>query len=211
VSNQGRFNSFHFRYFKVVNLVKVKQTKVIKMSRTLSVEQISTLISKLPSTKFGKIDWRSAPKKVARIVKALINSKDGIVPLVSKASGVHNQTLYAVMRGKTPDGGKVWTQLREALSKIKCEWRGGVSKVSNTALLPVTSESLTEVFSAPAISAPETKTKPVKKLSGKVWKKCKPVSKTETKYFDLESKELVVVTTTRYAITIGSLSELLNT
>jgi hypothetical protein len=108
------------------------------MSR-LSVEQISTLISQLPSVKSGlKIDWQSVPTLVARIVKALINSKDGIVTLVSKASGVHNQTLYAIMRGKTPDGSKEWPQLREALSKMKCQWRAGGSKVS-TALLPVTS------------------------------------------------------------------------
>lgn len=181
------------------------------MSRTLSVEQISTLISQLPSTKFGKIDWRRSPKLVARIVKALINSKDGIVTLVSKASGVHNQILYAIMRGKTPDGSKEWSQLREALSKMKCEWRGKTS----TALLPVTSESLTEVFSAPEVVEP--KPKPVKKRKPKTTDSVvdrvvngKESSKVESKYFDLESKELVVVTTTRYAITIGSLSELLN-
>lgn len=171
------------------------------MSRTLSAEQISTLISELPSTKFGKIDWRKSPKLVARIVKALINSKDGIVTLVSKASGVHNQTLYAVMRGKTPDGSKEWPELREALSKMKCEWRGKTS----TALLPVTSESLTEVFSAPEVT--ETKPKPIKKRKPKTTESVdrvvngKESSKVESKYFDLESKELVVTTTTRYVLT----------
>jgi hypothetical protein len=172
------------------------------MSRKLSVDQISTLIDQLPDTKFGKIDWRSSPKLVARIVKALINSKEGIVTLVSKASGIHNQTLYAIMRGKTPDGGKEWPELREALSKMKCEWRVGMRKTS-TALLPVT--------------VTETKSKPVKNRKSKLTTKSvadvvkgKEVSKIETKYFDLESKELVVVTTARYAITIGSLSELLN-
>lgn len=173
------------------------------MSRTLSVEQISSLISKLPATKSGlKIDWRSSPKEVARIVKALINSKEGIVTLVSKASGVHNQTLYAVMRGKTPDGSKEWSQLREALSKMKCEWRGKVS----AALLPVTSESLTEVFSTPEVT--ETKPKPVKKRKPKTTDSVadhvvngKESSKVESKYFDLESKELVVTTTTRYVLT----------
>jgi hypothetical protein len=174
------------------------------MSRTSSVEQISTLISQLPSVKSGlKIDWRSAPKKVARIVKALINSKDGIVTLVSKASGVHNQILYAIMRGKTPDGSKEWKELREALSKMKCQWRGGVSKVSSTTLLPVTSESLTQVFSTSEV----TKTKPVKKRKSKTTKSVadqvvsgKETSKVESKYFDLESKELVVVVTTRYTL-----------
>jgi hypothetical protein len=174
------------------------------MSRTLSVKQISVLISHLPSTKFGKIDWRSAPKKVARIVKALINSKDGIVTLVSKASGVHNQILYAIMRGKTPDGSKEWPQLREALSKIKCEWRVGASKVSSTALLPVTSESLTEVFSAPEV----TKTKPVKKRKAKVIGK--QVSTQVEKFYDFKTKELVVVTTVRSTIDSESLMDFLN-
>lgn len=193
------------------------------MSRTLSVEQILILLSQLPTTKFGKIDWRKSPKLVARIVKALINSEQGMVTSVSKASkfyhasintaptNVHNQTLYAIMRGKTPDGSKEWPELREALSKMKCEWRGKTS----VALLPVTSESLTEVFSAPEVT--ETKPKSVKKRKSKVTFKLIPelvksneLSKTETKYFDIESKELVVVTTTRYTITIGSLSELLN-
>jgi len=178
------------------------------MSRTLSPEQISNLISQLPRSMFGKIDWRSAPKTVARIVKALINSKDGIVALVSKASGVHNQTLYAVTRGKTPDGGKEWPQLREALSKMKCEWRGGVSKVSSTALLPVTSESLTEVFGAPEVSTPEAKTKPVKKRKSKVIGK--QVSTQVQKVYDFETKELVVVTTVRYTIDGETLADLLN-
>ena len=172
------------------------------MSRTLSPEQISTLISQLPSTKFGKIDWRSTPKLVARIVKALINSKDGIVTLVSKASGVHNQTLYAVMRGKTPDGGKEWSQLREALSKMKCEWRGKTS----TARLPVTSESLTEVFSAPEVI--KTKPKPVKNRKLKVVKR--ELSKQEHKFYDFETKELVIVTTVRYAIDAESLTDLMS-
>ena len=171
------------------------------MSRTLSAEQISTLISQLPSTNFGKIDWRKSPKLVARIVKALINSKYGIVTLVSKASGVHNQTLYAVMRGKTPDGGKEWSQLREALSKMKCEWRGKTS----TALLPVTSESLTEVFSAPEVT--ETKPKPVKKRKSKVGKQ---VSTFVNKFYDFETKELVVVTTVRSTIDSDSLMDFLN-
>lgn len=172
------------------------------MSRTLSVEQISVLISQLPSTKFGKIDWRSTPKLVARIVKALINSKNGIVTLVSKASGVHNQILYAVMRGKTPDGGKEWKELREALSKMKCEWRGKTS----TALLPVTSESLTEVFSAPEVT--ETKPKLVKKRKSKVIGK--QVSTQVQKVYDFETKELVVVTTVRYTIDGETLTDLLN-
>lgn len=172
------------------------------MSRTLSVEQISTLISQLPSTKFGKIDWRSTPKLVARIVKALINSKEGIVTLVSKASGVHNQTLYAIMRGKTPDGSKEWPELREALSKMKCDWRGKTS----TALLPVTSESLTEVFTTPVVT--ETKTKPVKKRKSKVVGK--QVSTQVNKFYDFETKELVVVTTVRSTIDSDSLMDFLN-
>ena len=88
------------------------------MSRNVSVEQILILLSKLPATKFGKIDWKSSPKLVARIAKALIDSKEGMVTSVSKASkvynaaantppsNVHNQILYAIMRGKTPDGSK---------------------------------------------------------------------------------------------------------
>lgn len=175
------------------------------MSRTLSPTQISTLIDQLPDTKFGKIDWRSSPKLVARIVKALINSKEGIVTLVSKASGVHNQTLYAIMRGKTPDGGKEWPELREALSKLKCEWRVGMRKAS-TALLPVTSESLTEVFSTPVVT--ETKSKPIKKRKSKVVGK--QVSTQVQKVYDFETKELVVVTTVRYTIDGESLSDLLN-
>lgn len=174
------------------------------MSRTLSPTQISTLIDQLPDTKFGKIDWRSSPKLVARIVKALINSKEGIVTLVSKASGVHNQTLYAIMRGKTPDGGKEWPELREALSKMKCEWRAGMRKAS--ALLPVTSESLTEVFSTPVVT--ETKSKPVKKRKMKVIGK--KVSTQVQKVYDFETKELVIVTTVRYTIDGESLSDLLN-
>jgi hypothetical protein len=173
------------------------------MSRHLSVEQISNLISQLPITKFGKIDWRKSPKQVARIVKALINSKEGTGVLVSKASGVNKQTIYAIMRGKTPDGGKEWPELREALSKMKCEWRGKDSP--SFALLPVTSESLTKVFSFPEV--PGTNPKVVKKRKTKTSESVaeqvvsgKETSKVETKYFDLESKELVVVVTTRYAL-----------
>lgn len=175
------------------------------MSRTLSVEQISTLISQLPSTKFGKIDWRSTPKLVARIVKALINSKDGIVTLVSKASRVHNQTLYAVMRGKTPDGGKEWPELREALSKMKCEWRGKTSTTSVTSeVATVMKPEVTQGMTAVA----ETKPKPVKKRKLKVVKQ--ELSKQEQKFYDFETKELVVVTTVRYAIDAESLTDLMN-
>lgn len=172
------------------------------MSRTLSVDQISTLIYQLPNTKFGKIDWRSSPKLVARIVKALINSKEGIVTLVSKASGVHNQTLYAVMRGKTPDGGKEWPELREALLKMKCDWRGKTSKVTATEVATVMKPEVMQ-----GMPAPETQVKPLKKRKSKVTEvfpnqvvSGKEVSNIETKYFDLESKELVVVTTTRYVL-----------
>jgi len=178
------------------------------MSRTLSVEQISSLISKLPATKSGlKIDWRSSPKEVAQIVKALINSKEGIVTLVSKASGVHNQTLYAVMRGKTPDGGKEWPELREALSKMKCEWRG---KTSTSA---VTSEvtSLMKPEVSQGMVAPEvvdTKSKPLKKRKVKVIGK--KVSTQVQKVYDFETKELVVVTTVRYTIDNYSLNVLIN-
>ena len=177
------------------------------MSRTLSPTQISTLIDQLPDTKFGKIDWRSSPKLVARIVKALINSKEGIVTLVSKASGVHNQTLYAVMRGKTPDGGKEWPELREALSKMKCEWRG---KTSTSA---VTSEvtSLMKPEVSQGMVAPEvvdTKSKPLKKRKVKVIGK--KVSTQVQKVYDFETKELVIVTTVRYMIDSEMLTDLLN-
>lgn len=177
------------------------------MSRTLSPTQISTLIDQLPDTKFGKIDWRSSPKLVARIVKALINSKEGIVTLVSKASGVHNQTLYAIMRGKTPDGGKEWPELREALSKMKCEWRG---KTSTSA---VTSEvtSLMKPEVSQGMVAPEvvdTKSKPLKKRKVKVIGK--KVSTQVQKVYDFETKELVIVTTVRYMIDSEMLTDLLN-
>ena len=182
------------------------------MSRTLSVEQISSLISKLPATKSGlKIDWRSSPKEVAQIVKALINSKEGIVTLVSKASGVHNQTLYAVMRGKTPDGGKEWPELREALSKMKCDWRGKEKETTSTSLLPVTSESLDQVFGKPAPVSKVSETKVAKPSKNRVKVKGEQVSKQEQKFYDFETKELDPDTYFAIeGIEIGKLSKVLD-
>jgi hypothetical protein len=179
------------------------------MSRKLSVDQITTLVFSLPTTKFGKIDWKSSPKLVARIAKALIQSKTGMVTLVSKASSVHNQILHAIMRGKTPDGGKEWPALREALSKMKCEWRGKAKETTSvsTSLIPVTSESLNQVFSEPEV--PKTK---VAKSSKKRMKLIgQELCQQEQKFYDFETKELVVVTTTRYTISADSLTELLST
>lgn len=191
------------------------------MSRKLTVEQITTLLYSLPTTKFGKIDWKSSPKLVARIAKALIQAKEGMVTLTSTVAGVHNQILYAIMRGKTPDGGKEWPELREALSKMKCDWRGKEKETSSvstelvgtyvvgrtsTSLMPVTSESLDQVFGEPEV----TTTKVVKPSKKRVKVKGEQVSKQEQKFYDFETKELVVVTTTRYVIDGDSLTHLLN-
>jgi hypothetical protein len=175
------------------------------MSRKLTADQIGTLFFSLPTTKAGRIDWKSSPKLVARIAKALIQAKEGMVTLVSKASSVHNQILYAIMRGKTPDGGKEWPELREALSKMKCDWRGKEKETTSTSLLPVTSESLDQVFSQPEV--PKTKPKSVKK-SKSIGKQ--EVSKQEQKFLDFETKELVVVVTTRYVIDLDTLNQLMN-
>ena len=180
------------------------------MSRKLTADQIGTLFFSLPTTKAGRIDWKSSPKLVARIAKALIQAKEGMVTLVSKASSVHNQILYAIMRGKTPDGGKEWPELREALSKMKCDWRGKAKETTSTSLLPVTSESLDQVFGKPAPVSKVSETKVAKPSKNRVKVKGEQVSKQEQKFYDFETKELVVVTTTRYVIDGDSLTHLLN-
>ena len=180
------------------------------MSRKLTVEQITTLLYSLPTTKFGKIDWKSSPKLVARIAKALIQAKEGMVTLTSTVAGVHNQILYAIMRGKTPDGGKEWPELREALSKMKCDWRGKEKETSSVSLMPVTSESLDQVFGEPTPVSKVSETKVVKPSKKRTKQIGQEVSKQEQKFYDFETKELVVVTTTRYVISVDSLTHLLN-